>query len=49
MEVDDEAHPRTHIHRRNQRKTPQIVKSKTGPKIPLKITKMENIATQDRR
>jgi hypothetical protein len=48
LEVDDEAHPSTQIHRRNQRKTPQIVKSKIGAKIPLKIMKMENIAAQDR-
>jgi hypothetical protein len=26
LEVDDEAHPSTHIHKRNQRETPQIVK-----------------------
>jgi hypothetical protein len=49
LEVDDEACPSTQIYRRNQRKTPQITKSKIGPKIPLKITKMENIAAYDRR
>jgi hypothetical protein len=31
------------------KKTPQIMRSKTGPKIPPKITKMKNIAAQDRR
>jgi hypothetical protein len=30
-------------------KTSQIVKSKIRAKIPLKITKMENVAAQDRR
>jgi hypothetical protein len=49
LEVDDEAHPSTQIHRRNQRKTPQIMKSKIRPKIPLKITKKKNIAAQNRR
>jgi hypothetical protein len=49
MEVDDEAHPITQIYGRNRRKTPQIVKSKIGPKIAPKIMKMENIAVQDRR
>jgi hypothetical protein len=29
-------------------KTPQIVRSKIGPKIPLKITKIKNIAAEDR-
>jgi hypothetical protein len=37
LEVDDDAHPITEIHRMNQRKTPQIVKSKIGQKIPPKI------------
>jgi hypothetical protein len=49
LEVDDEARPSTQIYGRNRRKTPIIVKTKIGPKIPLKITKMENIAAQDRR
>jgi hypothetical protein len=49
MEVDDEARPITQIYGRNRRKTPQIVKSKIGPKIAPKIMKMENIAVQDRR
>jgi hypothetical protein len=50
LEVNDEAHPSTQIHRRNRRrKTPQIAKSKIRPKIPPKIMKIENIATQDRR
>jgi hypothetical protein len=49
LEVDDEAYPSIQIHGRNRRKIPQIVKSKIGPKIPSKITKMENIAAQDRR
>jgi hypothetical protein len=49
LEVDDEAHPITQTHGRNQRKTPQIVRSKFGSKIHLKITKMKNIAAQDRR
>jgi hypothetical protein len=48
MEVDDEAHPSTQIHGRNRRKTSQIVRSKIGPKIPLKITKKTNIAAQGR-
>jgi hypothetical protein len=49
LEVYDETHPSTQIHERNRRKTPQAVKSKTGAKIPLKITKMKNIVAQDRR
>jgi hypothetical protein len=49
LEVDDEAYSSTQIHGRNQRKTPQIVKSKIGPKIPLKISKMKNIAAQHGR
>jgi hypothetical protein len=40
MELDDKARPRTQIHIRNQRKTPQIVKSKIGPKIPPKNPKI---------
>jgi hypothetical protein len=49
LQVDDEAHPRTQIHGTNQRKTPQIKKSKIGPKIPPKNMKMKNIVPQDRR
>jgi hypothetical protein len=49
LEVDDDAHPRIQIHRRNQRKITQIVKLKIKQKIPPKITKMENIVAQDRR
>jgi hypothetical protein len=49
LEVDDDAHPSTQFYERNQRETPQIMKSKFGPKIPPKIIKMENIAAQDRR
>jgi hypothetical protein len=30
-------------------KTPQITRSKIGPKIPPKITKIKNLAAQDRR
>jgi hypothetical protein len=48
LEVNDEAHPITQIHGRNQRKTHQIMKSKIVPKIPSKIMKMDNIATEDR-
>jgi hypothetical protein len=39
LEVDDETHPSTQIRRRNQRKYPQIVKSKIEAKKPPKITK----------
>jgi hypothetical protein len=46
MEVDDEAHPSTQIHKRNQIKTPQIARLKIRPKIPSKITKKNNIAAQ---
>jgi hypothetical protein len=49
LEVDDEVHPSIEIHKRNQRKTPQITKSKIGPKIPQKISKMKNIAAQQER
>jgi hypothetical protein len=49
LEVDDEAHPSTQIYGRNQRKTPQITKSKIKQKISPKIMKIENIAAQDRR
>jgi hypothetical protein len=49
LEVDDEAHPGTKIHGRNRRKTPQIAKSKIGPKVPSKISKMKNITAQQRR
>jgi hypothetical protein len=48
LEVDGEAHLRTQIHIRNQRKTSQIAKSKIVAKIPPKITKMKNIAAQDK-
>jgi hypothetical protein len=41
LEVDDQARPSTQIHKRNERKTPQITMSKIGPKIPLKIFKNE--------
>jgi hypothetical protein len=36
-----EAHPSNLSHGRNQRKTLQIARMKIGPKIPLKIKKME--------
>jgi hypothetical protein len=49
LKVDDEAHPSTEIHRRNQRKTTQIVKSKIRSKMPPKIMKIENVVAQDRR
>jgi hypothetical protein len=49
LEVDDEALPSTQIHGMNQRKTPQIMRSKIRPKIPPKIMKIENIAAQDKR
>jgi hypothetical protein len=49
LEVDDKTHPSAQIHRRNQRITPQITKSKIGLKMPPKITKMENITAQDMR
>jgi hypothetical protein len=49
LEVDGEACSSTQTHGRNRRKTPQITRSKIGPKIPLKIMKMKNIATQNRR
>jgi hypothetical protein len=42
LEVDDEAYPSTQIHRRNQRKAPQIMKSKIEAKTPLKNIKMKN-------
>jgi hypothetical protein len=42
MEVDDVACPSTQIRGRNQRKTPQITKSKIEAKIPPKIMKMKN-------
>jgi hypothetical protein len=48
LEADEEARPSIQIHGRNQRKTPQIMKSKIGPKIPPIIIKMQNIAAQDR-
>jgi hypothetical protein len=49
LEVNDEAHPRTQIHGQNRRKTPQIMKSKIGAKIPPKISKIKNIVAQQRR
>jgi hypothetical protein len=33
LEVDDETQPSTQTHGRNQRKTPQIMRSRIGPKI----------------
>jgi hypothetical protein len=33
LEVDDETQPSTQTHRRNRRKTPQIMRSRIGPKI----------------
>jgi hypothetical protein len=42
LEIGDEACLSTQIHRRNQRKIPQITKSKIRAKIPLKIIKMKN-------
>jgi hypothetical protein len=33
LEVDDETQPSTQTHIRNQRKTPQIMRSRIGPKI----------------
>jgi hypothetical protein len=44
----NKSHPSTQIYGSNRRKTPQIAKSKIRPKIHPKITKMENIAAQDR-
>jgi hypothetical protein len=49
LEVDDEARPSNLSHRRNQRETPQIVRSKIGPKIPPKNMKMKNISAQVKR
>jgi hypothetical protein len=49
MEVDDEACPSTQNHGSNRRKTPQITRSKIGPKIHSKSTKMKNLTTQDKR
>jgi hypothetical protein len=46
LEVDDEACPHTQSHGRNRRKTTQSARSKIGPKMHPKITKMENIAAQ---
>jgi hypothetical protein len=40
MEVDDEAHPSTQLHRRNQRKTPPNSRMKNRAKI-LQKTKKE--------
>jgi hypothetical protein len=33
MEVDDETQPSNQTHGRNRRKTPQIMRSRIGPKI----------------
>jgi hypothetical protein len=44
-----EAYPSNISHGRNRRKTPQIAKSKIGPKIPLKIKKKKNMAAQGMR
>jgi hypothetical protein len=44
-----EDYPSNLFHGRNQRKTPQIVKSKINPKIPLKIMKKINMTAQGRR
>jgi hypothetical protein len=33
LEVDDETQPSTQINERNQRKTPQIMRTRIGPKI----------------
>jgi hypothetical protein len=49
MEVDDEAHPSTHIHARNRRTSPPIARYKIRPKIPQKIQKKKNIATRGRK
>jgi hypothetical protein len=43
LEVDDEAHPSTQTHGRNQRKTPQLVKSKFGPKNLQKSQKWKTL------
>jgi hypothetical protein len=44
-----EAYPSNISHRRNQRKTPQIMKLKIGQKIHPKITKKKNMAAEGRR
>jgi hypothetical protein len=49
LEVDDEACPGIGPLEGINEKTPQIMRSKIGPKIPPKITKMKNIIAQDRR
>jgi hypothetical protein len=46
LEVDDEAHHVTQIHRRNRIKTPQNSRSKNQPK---KAPKMKNGGADDRR
>jgi hypothetical protein len=48
LEVDDKTHPSTQICGRNRRKTPQIAKSKIGPKIPPKISKNEKHSSSTR-
>jgi hypothetical protein len=44
-----EAHPINLSHRRNQRKTIQIARTKIGPKIPPKIKKIKNISAHRER
>jgi hypothetical protein len=42
MEVDDEAHPSTQLHRRNRRKTSQISRAQNLVKILQKSQKKKN-------
>jgi hypothetical protein len=49
LEVDDKAHRSTQTHRRDRRKTQQIMRTKIGPKIPLKIMKIKNNVAQGGR
>jgi hypothetical protein len=42
LEVDDETQPSTQTHGMNRRKTPQIMRSRIGPKI-LKNKKMKTL------
>jgi hypothetical protein len=42
MEVDDEAHPSTQLHGRNQRKTSQISRTQNRVKILRKSQKKKN-------
>jgi hypothetical protein len=44
-----EAHPSNLFHRRNQRKTLQIARTKIGSKIPPKIKKIKNISAHKER